>query len=647
MTKKPKTEAEHEYYDVLYNDANALFSGHKIGTPEAYFQYDKAQDKVFLYKQGEEPQSFASVSELYSAAAEYITDGEPDDSVPPELVRVTGTVRTDTGRVTNREPAVRLTFVGVVHTPSQPEPGRHFLDQDGNHVYYTASVPIDQVQTWKASRSQNAIRASLLSSEDEDAAWAKLASAVGAKAESKPVQTEAAPISDLLNNLSPEDAAAIEDKWGMSLDDILADISDAQMAQSQRWLDALEAGKKLRFSEDDVVYHYDPATARYFVTYGAGGAYDGSHTLGEPEEISPAQLAADLLGIHVDVGTFQIEEAVLSEGGFEELRAPDEQELAYMNVEKPTSGDILMAYGGEPDAPHILALGLDEDGKIRVGVDTIEGSDHVRQFPDTAEGYQQALAYAKQLQRMRPKNEAVDPGKFYVVTDGGSYWGGDSNSFDSEEAARAWVDQHNAAVKSGEKQDYLIDLSADGTDRIVQGSALGESAGNEQVGAAVAAWLSVVDDYSFGKPTEAECKAADAALKSALQAQGVLTDKDKVKYFDATETGLKAVLTGGRVIHISSNGSVGAQSEAVDADGEDDVSADAVVHKIAKTYGVSFRAAHAIFAGGSSPDMAAALDSLVDQGFDDAATSYGENEAFFTKADVSKAEYQALVQASL
>jgi hypothetical protein len=69
--------------------------------------------------------------------------------------------------------------------------------------------------------------------------------------------------------------------------------------------------------------------------------------------------------------------------------------------------------------------------------------------------------------------------------------------------------------------------------------------------------------------------------------------------------------------------------------------------KICKTYGISMAACKAIFLGGSSADMQRAMDKLDAAGFDDAATTYAENKAFYTKAGLNKSHYNALVKASL
>lgn len=69
--------------------------------------------------------------------------------------------------------------------------------------------------------------------------------------------------------------------------------------------------------------------------------------------------------------------------------------------------------------------------------------------------------------------------------------------------------------------------------------------------------------------------------------------------------------------------------------------------KICSTYGISMAACKAIFLGGSSPDIQRAMEKLDAAGFDDAATTYNENKAFYTKAGLNKSHYNALVKASL
>lgn len=69
--------------------------------------------------------------------------------------------------------------------------------------------------------------------------------------------------------------------------------------------------------------------------------------------------------------------------------------------------------------------------------------------------------------------------------------------------------------------------------------------------------------------------------------------------------------------------------------------------KICSTYGISMAACKAIFLGGSSSDMQRAMEKLAAAGFDDAATTYNENKAFYTKAGLNKSHYNALVKASL
>ena len=65
--------------------------------------------------------------------------------------------------------------------------------------------------------------------------------------------------------------------------------------------------------------------------------------------------------------------------------------------------------------------------------------------------------------------------------------------------------------------------------------------------------------------------------------------------------------------------------------------------RIARTYGISSAAAYAIFYGGSSRDMADAMEKLAAAGWKDDAATYNENAMFWRRAEVTRAEYQAMV----
>lgn len=79
----------------------------------------------------------------------------------------------------------------------------------------------------------------------------------------------------------------------------------------------------------------------------------------------------------------------------------------------------------------------------------------------------------------------------------------------------------------------------------------------------------------------------------------------------------------------------------------EETSVDPIVKKIADTYGISFRVAHAIFVGGSAQGMQNASDKLDKLGYDTAGTTYMDNAEFFKKAGVTKAEFNRLVKASM
>ena len=69
--------------------------------------------------------------------------------------------------------------------------------------------------------------------------------------------------------------------------------------------------------------------------------------------------------------------------------------------------------------------------------------------------------------------------------------------------------------------------------------------------------------------------------------------------------------------------------------------------KICLVYSISMAAARAIFLGGSSSDMVKAQEKLVAAGYDEAATTYRENQAFYKNAGLNKSHYNALVKASI
>lgn len=70
-----------------------------------------------------------------------------------------------------------------------------------------------------------------------------------------------------------------------------------------------------------------------------------------------------------------------------------------------------------------------------------------------------------------------------------------------------------------------------------------------------------------------------------------------------------------------------------------------ICNKIAKTYGIKPGDSQSLFMGGGYADPKT-LDKLVAAGYDDDATSYGENEAFFQKAGVTDDDYHHLVMHS-
>jgi len=78
----------------------------------------------------------------------------------------------------------------------------------------------------------------------------------------------------------------------------------------------------------------------------------------------------------------------------------------------------------------------------------------------------------------------------------------------------------------------------------------------------------------------------------------------------------------------------------------EEIDIDDVLEKITKGTGISARAAKAIFLGGSSADMADALDELENEYGYDSAGAWEENKEFFKGLDISRVEYQALVDAS-
>lgn len=85
----------------------------------------------------------------------------------------------------------------------------------------------------------------------------------------------------------------------------------------------------------------------------------------------------------------------------------------------------------------------------------------------------------------------------------------------------------------------------------------------------------------------------------------------------------------------------------VEARQPSEATVNAILKKIATTFKISNGAAHAIFLGGSTSDLTAALESLEKQGFDSAYTDFSDNAEFFAKAKVSKADFDMLVTASM
>lgn len=87
--------------------------------------------------------------------------------------------------------------------------------------------------------------------------------------------------------------------------------------------------------------------------------------------------------------------------------------------------------------------------------------------------------------------------------------------------------------------------------------------------------------------------------------------------------------------------------ELVESKKPSDATVNTILKKIASTFKISNGAAHAIFQGGSTPDLSNALEKLESQGFDSAYTSFADNAEFFAKAKVSKADFDMLVSASM
>lgn len=78
--------------------------------------------------------------------------------------------------------------------------------------------------------------------------------------------------------------------------------------------------------------------------------------------------------------------------------------------------------------------------------------------------------------------------------------------------------------------------------------------------AAINRWHGVVNDYTFGKPTETECDEADLALEAVLVATGVTTPNDVIEsfYWNAVEAPLSPIVvtTDTEEILIDYNGNV-------------------------------------------------------------------------------------------
>jgi hypothetical protein len=103
-------------------------------------------------------------------------------------------------------------------------------------------------------------------------------------------------------------------------------------------------------------------------------------------------------------------EGMLAEA-FDALEAIPQEMYQRFNVQEPSTGPVMMAgYVGDTDAHSetVLVLGVDPEAEgrntLRVGVDNPwSGSVQSKYFPDTREGYRDALRYAKMLRTLNLK----------------------------------------------------------------------------------------------------------------------------------------------------------------------------------------------------------------------------------------------------
>ena len=120
------------------------------------------------------------------------------------------------------------------------------------------------------------------------------------------------------------------------------------------------------------------------------------------------------------------------------------------NLVAPASGPAMIAYDeADPDMLTMLIVGNDasadvSDEPLRVAVENpMMGSAHERYFPDTPEGYQQAMTYAKQLQRTKFKTEAAG--------DFDDQWVQDRMGMSAEEVAAEFGVDLNAVKAAADK----------------------------------------------------------------------------------------------------------------------------------------------------------------------------------------------------
>lgn len=145
---------------------------------------------------------------------------------------------------------------------------------------------------------------------------------------------------------------------------------------------------------------------------------------------------------------------------FEPLRKLDDNEEEHLNVEKPKSGDILISYDEESEMSAVLVLGLDpEEKRIRVGIDTFQGSDDVKYFDDTPAGYAEAKRYAQMLSTKKYK--ALQSAAVRVSASGPE--GDPPDEFDEYDDYDQWLAdakkhwpkaRHNKKGNPGWKQGY-------------------------------------------------------------------------------------------------------------------------------------------------------------------------------------------------